>query len=379
MKFTHPSRRMVVSTASALALAMTATAGTAVASSHHEVTVEVDGVSRPLEGFFTTVDDVLASAGIQVGPHDLIAPEGSTSVSDGETIVVRTATSYDVTVNGRALTAWSTADSVDGVLDGVGQDGSIVLAADRSTLRAEMPVISEATAVNVLVDGTTIAVDAAVGDTADALLKKAGVALGDLDTVDFVAEKGTTSLKVTRVVRGTVDETSALPYSTEEREDDSLYVGDTEVLQEGRDGSTTTTYFRETVDGRITVNVQVGKTVTDPVTKIVAVGTKEKPVATTTSTASSSSSSSSSASASANLSGVWAALAQCESGGNPTTNTGNGYYGLYQFSLSTWRSLGGTGLPSEASAAEQTALAQALQARSGWGQWPACAAALGLL
>jgi len=77
-------------------------------------------------------------------------------------------------------------------------------------------------------------------------------------------------------------------------------------------------------------------------------------------------------------SGVWAALAECESGGDPTTNTGNGYYGLYQFSLSTWEAMGGSGLPSDASAAEQTMRAQALQEQSGWGQWPACAASLGL-
>jgi len=76
---------------------------------------------------------------------------------------------------------------------------------------------------------------------------------------------------------------------------------------------------------------------------------------------------------------VWAALAQCESGGNPSTNTGNGYYGLYQFSLPTWQAMGGSGLPSEASGAEQTMRAQKLQAQSGWGQWPACAAKLGLL
>jgi len=58
-----------------------------------------------------------------------------------------------------------------------------------------------------------------------------------------------------------------------------------------------------------------------------------------------------------------------ESGGNYATNTGNGYYGAYQFSLATWRSVGGTGLPSQASAGVQDAMAQKLQQRSGWGQW----------
>jgi hypothetical protein len=76
--------------------------------------------------------------------------------------------------------------------------------------------------------------------------------------------------------------------------------------------------------------------------------------------------------------GVWAELRQCESGGNYQDNTGNGYYGAYQFSLSTWEGLGLSGLPSDASPATQDAAAAELQARSGWGQWPACSARLGL-
>jgi LysM repeat protein len=70
------------------------------------------------------------------------------------------------------------------------------------------------------------------------------------------------------------------------------------------------------------------------------------------------------------LGGVWACIRAHESGGNYATNTGNGYYGAYQFSLSTWRAMGGTGLPSGASPAVQDAMAQKLQATSGFGQWP---------
>jgi multidrug efflux pump subunit AcrA (membrane-fusion protein) len=76
--------------------------------------------------------------------------------------------------------------------------------------------------------------------------------------------------------------------------------------------------------------------------------------------------------------GVWLELRDCESGDNYATDTGNGYYGAYQFLLSTWEDLGFSGLPSSASPATQDQAAQELQARSGWGQWPACAAELGL-
>jgi resuscitation-promoting factor RpfA len=71
-------------------------------------------------------------------------------------------------------------------------------------------------------------------------------------------------------------------------------------------------------------------------------------------------------------------LAQCESGGRWNINTGNGYYGGLQFSAATWRGIGYGGLPHQASKATQIEAGQKLQARSGWGQWPACSRKLGL-
>lgn len=76
--------------------------------------------------------------------------------------------------------------------------------------------------------------------------------------------------------------------------------------------------------------------------------------------------------------GIWDRIAQCESGGNWSINTGNGYYGGLQFTLSSWRAVGGSGLPSQASKSEQIARAQILQSRQGWGAWPACTAKLGI-
>jgi hypothetical protein len=66
------------------------------------------------------------------------------------------------------------------------------------------------------------------------------------------------------------------------------------------------------------------------------------------------------------------AIAACESGGNPSTDTGNGFYGKYQFTRSTWAALGGTGNPAAASEAEQDRRAAALLATAGAGQWPVC-------
>lgn len=75
---------------------------------------------------------------------------------------------------------------------------------------------------------------------------------------------------------------------------------------------------------------------------------------------------------------AWDALAQCESGGNWAINTGNGYYGGLQFSLSSWAAAGGTGNPAAASKAEQIRVAENLLQMQGWGAWPSCAAKLNL-
>ena len=66
------------------------------------------------------------------------------------------------------------------------------------------------------------------------------------------------------------------------------------------------------------------------------------------------------------------AIAACESGGNPSTDTGNGFYGKYQFTLATWQAVGGSGNPAQASEAEQDRRAAQLYAQAGPGQWPVC-------
>lgn len=75
---------------------------------------------------------------------------------------------------------------------------------------------------------------------------------------------------------------------------------------------------------------------------------------------------------------VWDQLAVCEAGGNWAINTGNGYYGGLQFSISSWNAVGGSGLPSDASREEQIQRGEMLLAKQGWGAWPACTAKLGL-
>jgi hypothetical protein len=79
------------------------------------------------------------------------------------------------------------------------------------------------------------------------------------------------------------------------------------------------------------------------------------------------------------LTGIWRRLAMCESSLVPTAVSANRlYFGLFQFDLQTWRSVGEVGNPTAASPARQLAAAQRLQARRGWAPWPTCRRILGL-
>src|SRR5881227_3728593 len=73
----------------------------------------------------------------------------------------------------------------------------------------------------------------------------------------------------------------------------------------------------------------------------------------------------------------WDAIAQCESGGNWSTNTGNGTYGGLQFKPATWAANGGLGSPATASRAEQIRVAENVLRTQGIKAWPKCGAAAG--
>lgn len=242
--------------------------------------------------------------------------------------------------------------------------------------------------------------------------RTSGVEAAAKGTDGLGAEGGRSRVSVTpstqKVTTETVDATD--PHGSVQQESGDLSEGETKVATAGVDGVVRTTYEVTTVGGKEVSRTPVAQVVvTQKVDEVVLVGTgaakkqESKPdqsqgqsqsqgraqsqgqgqtqAPSESSGGSGGSASGGSAGATgggAGDDGVWAQLAQCESGGDPKTNTGNGFYGMYQFTLETWQSLGGTGYPHEADAATQTAMAKKLQAQAGWGQWPGCADKLGL-
>lgn len=346
------------------ALALTGT-GVAVAQAHKTITLDVDGQVREISTFAGSVAGVLEAEEISLENHDALTPLGPTALSDGDTIVVRHAHQVTVLTDGEQTTAWTTALSADEALQVLAARGDDVrLVATRSAGRAELPLrLSAAGEVSVVADGVARTV-AGSTDLAE-VLESAGVELTALDRVHVRTAGAGVEVVVQRVVVAEQSVVSEIAFETVTEQTGDLYRDQKRTVTSGVPGERTQVFEVTTVDGVETARELISDTVTaEPVTAVVEVGTKARPVVAATP-----------------VSGdVWAALARCESGGNPTIVSSNGlYYGLYQFSLGTWRSVGGSGLPTDASAAEQTARAQALQARSGWGQWPHCAAKLGLL
>ncbi|MBE7699714.1 transglycosylase family protein [Oerskovia sp. Sa1BUA8] len=394
---TAARRRRWPLVAGATAVALVATGAVAYGSAKKTVELDVDGEITTVSTFAGSVEGLLAEEGVRVTDKDLVAPAVDAALSNGADVVVRYGREVTVQTDGQQSDVWLTALDADEALDTLADRGTDVrLVASRSGAdgRAALPLRLDADGpVNVVVDGQVLtAPDGSIG--VNAILDQQGIVLGEHDRVSVARDEAAdpaVSLVVQRVAVAEVPTVTPIPFETVTEQDANRYADLAPVVkQEGVEGASTKVERVTTVDGVEESRELVSDAVTaEPVTKILVQGTKERPAptpapkATTAAPQASSSSSSSSAAAApaapSTVGGdVWAALAKCESGGNPATNTGNGYYGLYQFSASTWRAMGGSGLPSEASAAEQTQRAQALQARSGWGQWPACSKKLGL-
>lgn len=233
------------------------------------------------------------------------------------------------------------------------------------------------------------------GGTVQEVLDNAGVSVDGDDKVSPRLDQNVnaeTAITVTVVEKTEVTEEETVEYETTRKDDDSLEEGKTKTETEGENGTAVVTYEVTTENGEEVDKTEIDREVTEePTTEVVLRGTKEpEPEPSSSdesdeaddSDSSSSSDDNSGASAPAVSNGsTWDALAQCESGGDWSTNTGNGYHGGLQFNPTTWNSMGGgqyAPTADQATREQQIAIASKLQAQAGWGQWPACSSSLGL-
>jgi resuscitation-promoting factor RpfB len=376
--------------------AVLAVAGTSVgyAALNKDVTMSVDGQPTTLTTTAGTVGELLKDEGIAVTSRDVVAPGLSAKVTDGTRVAVQFARQVSFTVDGKKQTVWTTATSLDQALAALGTNTA---GADLSTSRSAsigrqgLSVdVATLKTVTVQVAGKKRQIKTTGSTVAEAL----AAAKVKADADDKVSPDARTALRsgatitYTAVDVKTVKQQKKVSFSTVRKNTSSLTRGRTKVDTTGRPGSRTITYREVREDGKVTSRKQTSSTITTrPRTQVVLVGTKAPKVVQVAQSSSGSRSSRSHSSGSGSSGpsapsvasgGVWDKIAACESGGNWSINTGNGFYGGLQFTLSTWRGYGGSGMPNQASRAQQIAVAKRIQAAQGWGAWPACTSRLGI-
>lgn len=404
--------------------------GTAFAMSN-EAAMTVYGDESTVRTFSPTVAELLEAQGIEVTDTDLVVPDLGETVTDGMEIQVVHRTPVTVTIDGEDQKLLTTGDTVGDALERVDYEAE----GARVSPKAETELPEDSAHINVVTRKTVTFKGARGQDTfdvtaltVDEAMKKV---LGDIEDTDKASVDRDSILKdgatitVQRIREKERTETEDISFETKTVKDDDLLEGKTKVTTEGKQGTTEKVYTDTVVDGEVTDSELVSEEVTSkPVDKVVAKGTKPEPKpepepepesepkpepkpeaksepqeqssesssdSSSDSSRSESSSSRSSerestsesgASAPAAPSGsVWDRIAQCESGGNWSINTGNGFSGGLQFTRSTWQAFGGgqyAPVAHQASRGQQIAVAKKVQAAQGWGAWPSCTSQLGI-
>jgi uncharacterized protein YabE (DUF348 family) len=302
-------------------------AGVATASTlQKEVTLVVDGQTTKVNGYVSTVGDVLAKNSVYLEQKDTVEPTADASVKTGETITVTRIRAKRVTVShdGTSSTVSTFSSTVAGALYDAGVSVDV---SDRVTPEITDPFI----------DGQNVIVQ--------------------------------------RVVISQSQTTEAIAFTSSTVMDAAAAKGTTKVTTKGVDGVMTSTFRIVTVDGVEESRTLLTQTTDTPATnQVTTVGTKVAAKVAPTPTATAAAPAATGSTAGINLANaaMWDKVAKCESGGNWSINTGNGYYGGLQFKTSTWLGAGGGQFAPRADLAsreQQITVANRIYATSGLSQW----------
>ena len=347
----------------ALVVAFLAGGTSAFVADDKAIELNVDGKPRTLHTFADDVTELLADEGVAVGAHDTVAPTPGTPLTSGDEVAVRYGRPVVLTLDGQRSRVWTTEHTVDGALRalGVRAEGAYVSVPRFRRIGREgitLDVRTERT-VTVMADGRarTVRTNAA---TVREAVEEAGVTLRGQDTTSVPPgsfPRDGQTVTVMRITAGREVREEPIPFDVRRTDDPGLFRGTEVVERAGRPGLRRVTYFLRTVNGVKQRPRRVGvEVMREAQAQVVKVGTRPLPTSVR------------------GTDGLnWQGLAHCESGGRPGAVDASGMYGgLYQFDPQTWRSLGGSGRPQDAPAAEQTFRAKKLYVRRGASPWPHC-------
>ncbi|HET8878497.1 MAG TPA: ubiquitin-like domain-containing protein [Arthrobacter sp.] len=343
------------------------------------VTLNVDGKVSSVQTFGGTVGQVVRAAKVELQSADKVTPAADAHVQDGSVINVNLAKAVKVSVDGAERTVNTTAPTVESLVSELGVAGASEVSVPKDAQLAvsgSFVSISTPKTVTIVADGKdtkTTTTTATVGQ----LLTDAGITLGASDRLSQPANAPVVNDMVVKVSRvdtsKTADTTEAVPFETLTADDATLFKGDSKVVQAGVAGTMSKSFKLILVDGREASRTLVSQNITlQPVTEKVSVGTKEKPKPQAAPAAAAASANTGAAAPAMMNEAMWDKIAQCESGGNWSINSGNGYYGGLQFDIPSWIANGGGAYApnaSQASKAQQIAVANTYYAKAGLGPW----------
>ena len=362
-------------------------------TANKSVTLVVDGQSSSVSAYGGSVADVLKRAQLTVSEADRITPALDTPVEDGGTITVNTAKDITVSLDGAEQTVTTNSTKISGLISQLGIAANAKISVPVDTLIANSSDISIITPKKiVLVADGKKTVTTTTAENVSGVLAEAGVAVAKTDlisTPDNATVVENMVIKVTRVnTAGSAKETEAVPFETDSEVDPALFKDEKKTVSAGVAGTLQRTFRTVTVDGVVVSRTETGTEILKaPVAAKVSVGGKDRPAPkpkpeptaepkpTTepkpAATPAAGSNTGASAPAMSNEA-MWDAIAQCESTGNWSINTGNGYYGGLQFDIGTWLGSGGGAYAPNASLAtkaQQIAVANNVYAQRGLQPW----------
>jgi uncharacterized protein YabE (DUF348 family) len=332
------------------------------------VTLSVDGKDRQVRVFGNTVGDVLNAEHIHLGSRDLVQPAVDEKIDNGSKIAVLYSKPITLTVDGKTSTHYVTASSVEGALE---QIGSVYTDARLSMSRG-MTLDRDGASIDVVtpkrlrmaIAGHKVVTKNIPALTVGDALARVGVHVDKRDVVKpAVGSKLHDGEKIvfTNVTSKIVKVKDERYTAAAIRHDDSSALRGTEtVVRQGKPGTRNATYRVVKRNGKVVRRVLIKANVlTRAVPAVVNVGTKAPVTA---------------SGGGINLANaaMWDRIAACESGGNWSINTGNGYYGGLQFDIGTWLGAGGGQFAPRAdlaSRAEQITVANRVYASRGLSPW----------
>lgn len=336
-------------------------------SDSHIIEFSVEGERTSIPTRAKTVGEFLEKVGTKLEKNDVVEPDLDSRIySDKFHVNVYRARPVIVEEsNGKRVFAYSAAKTPRSVAKQVGlkvyPEDKVESQLPENFLRegvlGEKVVIERATPATINLYGSRIDVRTHTG-TVRELLEEKNIKLGDKDSIKPSYETALKPNMQIFVYRSglqikTVEE--EIPMPVEYVEDSSLSFGSQAIRQQGSPGRKIVTYEIKLRNGKVISRKVIQEvTAAQPVKQIIARGPQGA------------------------FGQALALLRQCEAGGNYGINTGNGYYGAYQFNISTWNGYGGFTVPSDAPPAVQDQKATETYQARGWQPWPGCTSKLGL-